>query len=129
MSYATLNNRYNLPPPPPKSVFSTVGNEAGRAWFPDFDAEQDPVGSLKHFIRILFYPSLRNSTFIQLKALSVLTAIIGIWIFLIIVRRLWEKSFWLFRLVRRSNGTLLVPNAITAFVAIESAFAILLIAL
>ena len=52
-----------------------------------------------------------------------------IWIFLIIVRRLWDKSFWLFRLVRRSNGTLLVPNAITAFVAIESAFAIVLIAL
>ncbi|TKY90739.1 hypothetical protein EX895_000737 [Sporisorium graminicola] len=129
MSYATLNTRYNLPSPPTKSVFSTVDNEAGRAWFPDFDAQQDPIGSLKHFIRILFYPNLRESTFTQLKVLSVLTAIIGIWIFLIILRRLWEKSFWLFRLVRRSNGTLLVPNAITAFVAIESAFAILLIAL
>ncbi|CDU24129.1 uncharacterized protein SPSC_02758 [Sporisorium scitamineum] len=129
MSYATLNTRYNLPPPPPKSVFSTISNQSGRAWFPDFGAEQDPVGSLKHFIRILFYPSLRQSTFTQLKVLSVLTAIIGLWIFLIILRRLWEKSFWLFRLVRRSNGTLLVPNAITAFVAIESTFAILLIAL
>lgn len=87
------------------------------------------MGSLKQFIRVLFYPVLHNSTFIQLKALSVLTAVIGIWIFLIILRRLYEKSFWLFRLVVRSNGTLIVPNAITAFVAIESTFAILLIAL
>ncbi|GAC93342.1 pheromone-regulated transmembrane protein [Pseudozyma hubeiensis SY62] len=129
MSYATLNNQFNLPPPPSKSVFSTVRDEAGRAWFPDFTKEQDPVGSLKDFIEILFYPHLQQSTFVQLKVLSVLTAIIGVWIFLIILRRVWEKSFWLFRLVKRSNGTLIVPNAITAFVAIESIFAILLIAL
>ncbi|KAJ9476672.1 Pheromone-regulated transmembrane protein [Pseudozyma hubeiensis] len=129
MSYATLNNRFNLPPPPSKSVFSTVREEAGRAWFPDFTKEQDPVGSLKGFIEILFYPHLQNSPFVQLKVLSVLTAIIGVWILLIIIRRVWEKSFWLFRLVKRSNGTLIVPNAITAFVAVESIFAILLIAL
>ncbi|SPO21101.1 uncharacterized protein UTRI_00578 [Ustilago trichophora] len=129
MSYATLNTQFNLPSPPPRSVFSTVRNVDGRAWFPDFTKEADPIGSLKHFVEILFYPSLYKSTFIQLKVLSVLTAIIGISIFLIILRRLYEKSFWLFRLVRRSNGTLIVPNAITAFVAIESTFAILLIAL
>lgn len=129
MSYATLNKQFNLLQPPPKSVFSTAREEAGRAWFPDFTKEQDPVGSLKGFIEILFYPHLQNSTFVQLKVLSVLTAIIGVWILLIIVRRVWEKSFWLFRLVKRSNGTLIVPNAITAFVAIESIFAILLIAL
>lgn len=80
-------------------------------------------------MKILFYPSFHKSTFVQLKVLSVLTAITGISIFLIILRRLYERSFWLFRLVKRSNGTLLVPNAITAFVTIESTFTILLIAL
>ncbi|KAJ1030176.1 hypothetical protein NDA16_001088 [Ustilago loliicola] len=129
MSYATLNTRFGLPLPPPKTIFSTIRNVDGRAWFPDFTQEQDPVGSLEQFVRVLFYPVLHKSTFIQLKALSVLTAVIGIWIFLIILRRFYEKSFWLFRLVIRSNGTLIVPNAITTFVAVESTFAILLIAL
>lgn len=129
MSYAALNTQFGLPPPPSRSVFSTIRNIDGRAWFPDFTKEQDPMGSLNHFIEILFYPRILKSTFVQLKVLSVLTAIIGISIFLIILRRLYEKSFWLFRLVRRSNGTLIVPNAITAFVAIESTFAILLIVL
>lgn len=129
MSYSILNNQFNLPPPPPTSLFSTVRDEAGRAWFPDFTRDQDPVASLKQFVERLFYPHLRNSTFVQLKVLSVLTAIVGIWIFLTILRRVWERSFWLFRLVRRSNGTLVVPNAVTSFVAIESMFAILLIAL
>lgn len=129
MSYATLNTRFDLPSPPPKNVFSTVRNEAGRAWFPDFTQAQDPVSSLRDFVKNLFYPTFRASTFIQLKVVSVITAIIGVAIFLIILRRLYERSFWLFRLVRRSNGTLLVPNAITSFVAVESTFAILLIAL
>ncbi|SOV08181.1 uncharacterized protein UDID_00784 [Ustilago sp. UG-2017a] len=129
MSYATLNIQFGLPPPPPKSVFSTINNVEGRAWFPDFTQDEDPVGSLKQFLRVLFYPVLCNSTFIQLKVLSVLAAVIGIWIFLIVVRRFYQKTFWLFRLVVRSNGSLIVPNAITTFVAIESIFVILLIAL
>ncbi|EST06445.1 hypothetical protein PSEUBRA_004345 [Kalmanozyma brasiliensis GHG001] len=129
MSYATLTTRFDLPSPPPKSVFSTVHNEAGRAWFPDFTQAQDPVSSLRDFVKNLFYPTFRSSTFVQLKVVSVITAIIGISIFLIILRRLYERSFWLFRLVKRSNGTLIVPNAVTSFVAVESTFAILLIAL
>lgn len=129
MSYAALNRQFALPSPPPRSVFSTVRSLSGRAWFPDFTKEQDPVASLETFIRSLFYPVLRQSTFVQLKVLIALIAIIGISIFLIILRRLYERSFWLFRLVHRSNGTLIVPNAITAFVAIESLFVILLITL
>ncbi|SNX81841.1 uncharacterized protein MEPE_00546 [Melanopsichium pennsylvanicum] len=129
MSYAALNTQFSLQSPPPRNVFSTIRNIDGRAWFPDFTMEANPTGSLQNFIKILFYPTLHKSTFVQLKLLSVLTAIIGVSILLIILRRLYEKSFWLFRLVRRSNGTLIVPNAITAFVAVESTFAILLIAL
>lgn len=129
MSYAALNTQFDLPAPPPRSVFSTIRHVSGRAWFPDFTKESDPAAALQDFLRILFYPVLRNSTFVQLKVLSVLVAIIGVSIFLIILRRLYERSFWLFRLVSRSNGTLIVPNAITAFVAVESAFVILLIAL
>ena len=129
MSYATLNTQFDLPSPPARTIFSTARADSGRAWFPDFTAAtQDPVASLHNFISALFYPSLPTRTFTQLKVLSVLTALTGICIFLIILRRLYERSFWLFRLVKRSNGTLIVPNAITAFVAIESTFAILMIA-
>lgn len=129
MSYATLNTQFNLPPPPPRNIFSSVHDDAGRAWFPDFTKEQDPVDALKLFIKDLFYAHLRKSTFVQLKLLSCLVAVVGISISLIILRRLWEKSFWLFRLARRSNGTLIVPNCITSFVAIESMFAVSLISL
>lgn len=128
MSHAALNTQFDLPSPPARTIFSTAQQESGRAWFPDFTVTQDPVASLHDFISILFYPSLPTRTFTQLKVLSVLTALVGICIFLIILRRLYERSFWLFRLVRRSNGTLIVPNAVTSFVAVESTFAILMIA-
>ncbi|PWZ02509.1 hypothetical protein BCV70DRAFT_1404 [Testicularia cyperi] len=128
MSYADLHRRFGLPDPPARSLFSRNHGVEYRAWLPDFTRDSHPVSSLTLFLNEIFYPTLSKSTFTQLKVLSVLVGIVGVAIFLIIVRRLYERSFWLFRLSVRSNGTLIIPNAIAVFVMIEATFAIILIA-
>ncbi|SPO40186.1 uncharacterized protein PSFLO_05668 [Pseudozyma flocculosa] len=116
MAYRALHERFDLPPPPAKSIYATIRpHDWQRAWLPDFTTAEDPVGALQHFLYRLFHIDLANAVWIQAKVLSILCIILLVAMILILARRYHERSLWFFRFQRRSNGTLVIPNTVISF--------------
>ncbi|KAN0063592.1 hypothetical protein ACQY0O_004040 [Thecaphora frezii] len=129
MAYKALHERFNLPPPPPRSRWAfNRPHEWQRAWIPDMSASPEPVQEMHRFLIKIFLPDFDEGTYIQLKLLATVVGTEFLIIGLILLRRMYQKSFWLFRLHRRSNGILIVPNAITVFCIVQGCFGVLLIA-
>ncbi|EPQ26211.1 uncharacterized protein PFL1_06146 [Pseudozyma flocculosa PF-1] len=125
MAYRELHQRFNLPDPPARSVWAFGRPHIWqRAWFPDFDAAAaaattttattvvTPVDQLSRFIHRLLQPDIGHSACTQLKVLSGVATLLVLMSVMILVRRFHQRSLWLFRVQQRSNGTLIVPNAV-----------------
>lgn len=84
---------------------SPIGSEAVGARLPDF---QD-AGEMKEFVSRLFLLHFQiPHIFLQVKfgaSLFVLILFNGL---LIIIRRMYDKSFWVARLIKRPSGTIIV---------------------
>lgn len=134
-----FNDQYNLSPPPPRNVYSST--DPSRVTFPDFNSDSyvlpngfkpsSPASGLRLFMRHIFHIGeyWSHSTFIQFKLIAGLAACLFILFCWVLLRRLKKKTFWMVRLVKRSNGTLIAPNATVGFTVFEGVYAIALIAL
>ncbi|PWN50809.1 hypothetical protein IE53DRAFT_379447 [Violaceomyces palustris] len=112
----SLYQRFNLLPPPTRTILSVPkSQDEKRCKFPDFDATPDPVASLEAFLKQFFVPELPRWARIQLILASTGLILIGICGSAILARKLRQKSFWLFRLVREHNGVLVVPNSVASY--------------
>ncbi|EPQ26230.1 uncharacterized protein PFL1_06165 [Pseudozyma flocculosa PF-1] len=129
MAYKALHQRFDLLAPPRRSVWALGRpHERQRAWLRDFEAHSaTPVEDLGLFLHNLFLPDLGRATYVQIKVLTATLACLGVFILLITGRRLYKRSLWVFRLVQRSNGSLVVPNPVSALTTIFLGFGILLI--
>ncbi|PWN31790.1 uncharacterized protein FA14DRAFT_93027 [Meira miltonrushii] len=97
-----------------------------RPQLPDFQN----VGEMKEFVSRLFLFHLQiPHIFLQVKFGASLFVVILFNGLLIIIRRMYDKSFWVARLVKRPSGTIIVPNAILSFAMVESIFITVLVAL
>lgn len=93
-----------LPPPPARSIL-TFGSEDTRARLPNFEN----VEEMKSFImRLFFFHFQVPHSFPQIKFGASLFVIILFNGILIIIRRMYDKSFWVARLVKRPSGTIVV---------------------
>jgi hypothetical protein len=118
------SHNFDLLPRPDRSIFS-LGNESTRATIPDFES----VEQLRDFTRRIVVLKLEVPTiFIQVKIGCAFMVLLVLLFILIFARRIHQRSFWIIRLVRRPEGTVLIPNAILAFSLLEANFSILFVA-
>ncbi|CAD6971702.1 unnamed protein product, partial [Tilletia controversa] len=95
---------FNLLPPPPPTYLST--SSPRRAQLPRF-ANVDEV---REFARGQVLA--RRSLSVKVSLFFVITyiSLLGILAISVIIRRILNRKFWLFRIVRRRDGLLLVPH-------------------
>lgn len=97
---------FNYLPPPDRSTTS-FGPEDIRARFPNFQN----VDEMKEFIMRLFVLQFQiNHSFVQIKFGASLFVVIVFNGILITIRRMYDKSFWVARLVKRPSGTIVVVS-------------------
>lgn len=97
---------FNLLPRPARSSLSW-GNEKTRAVLPDFKT----VVELKDFLGRLFVYDFGNAFFLQIKIGIAMFGAMLIVSFLIIGRRMYERNFWIFRIIRISSGPIIVVSS------------------
>lgn len=118
MSLYSVQNIQFLPKP--HRSWLSLGSEADRLQFPDFD----DVAALQSFVSRLFVydfdyvPSLA----VQLKFGAIFVAFLLLIVISIIARRMYEQSFWVVQIVKRPTGRLIVPNSMLCFAIIEGFF-------
>lgn len=90
---------------PPKGWIEIFGSEETRARLPNFEN----VEEMKEFIKRLFFLQVQvQHFFLQIKFGASLFVVILFNGILIIIRRMYDKSFWVARLVKRPSGTIIV---------------------
>lgn len=93
-------------PRPARSIFS-LGDEQTRSQLPDFNS----VDELAQFVHRLFvYKVDIVSFFVQVKVGSCMIAFLMLVIVLIVVRRMYDRSFWLVRIMKRPSGPVIVVS-------------------
>ncbi|CAO1623555.1 unnamed protein product [Sympodiomycopsis kandeliae] len=123
--YAKYGPLLQVPAP---NAFST-GDGSRRAIIPDFTSAAQPAEAFRDWAEKICYPDFPSSTWWQFRASAICISGIILICSLIIGRRLYERSFWIFRLVRRGKGLLVVPNAMMAFTVFTGLFGIVLVAM
>lgn len=136
---------------PPRTAYSTF--DPRRDIIPDFTRDANPAESLRRWGHHVVYPDFPPSTWWQFRSSAIcLCGLIAV-CSMIIGRRLYERSFWIFRvsgrctairmcqriyssrflpvpqLVRRSKGVIIVCNAMISFTVFAGLFSIILIAM
>lgn len=104
MSLYTHN--FNLLPRPPRSSLS-LGSESARARLPDVQN----VAQLSEFVhRLVFWDVAYSvpSIYTQLKVGASITCVLIFLVMAICVRRMYERSFWIIRLMKRPSGVVIV---------------------
>jgi len=98
--------RFDLPPPPPPTIFSR-DSSPGRARLPNFT----DVDEVSDFIAnaILWRHSQAVDHFLLFCTTYV--ALLEVVLSVFILHLIYQKRWWLFRLVNRDHGSWLVPNA------------------
>lgn len=100
------SHAFELLPRPDRSIFSS-GDEATRARLPDFDT----VAQLSQFThRLIVWQMDVPSTFTQAKVGASFICILIVVVCLIMARRLYERSFWILRVIKRPAGSILVVS-------------------
>ncbi|CAO1628543.1 unnamed protein product [Parajaminaea phylloscopi] len=125
-----------LLPPPGRGPFSPSRSDGRRGILPDYTNLNDPAEGLRRFIDGLAYPRLPVSSYAQFKAGAISVACLIALCGLILGRRLYERSFWLFRIAKRSTSvatrrteSVIIPNALLAFTLMAGCFGAVLVAL
>ncbi|CAD6904914.1 unnamed protein product, partial [Tilletia controversa] len=110
---------FNLLPPPPPTYLST--SSPRRAQLPRF-ANVDEV---REFARGQVLA--RRSLSVKVSLFFVITyiSLLGILAISVIIRRILNRKFWLFRIVRRRDGLLLVPHLHNTWSVLAGCFACL----
>lgn len=90
---------------PPRSPLSW-GSENTRAVLPDFQS----VEELRMFVTRLFVYDFGYAAFVQIKVGIALFGAMLIVCFLVIGRRMYERNFWIFRIIRVSSGPIIVVS-------------------
>lgn len=102
------SKNFTLLPRPARTPFS-FGSDATRARLPDFDT----VDQLKEFTHRLIVFKLDEATpsiYVQIKVGAALICVLLAVVMAVFARRMYDKSFWLVRLVRRPSGIVLVVS-------------------
>ncbi|PWN42881.1 hypothetical protein IE81DRAFT_329900 [Ceraceosorus guamensis] len=119
--------RYALLPPPPPIYLSSLTPAGQRGRLPDFDSTPFPAVAARAWARRMFFFNLERAwphLYFTTACIALLVLIVGaIW-----ARRIWERSWWLLRVVKKPNGTLIVPNSLITYTTCTGAFGVLLIA-
>jgi hypothetical protein len=112
---------FDLLPKPLRSSFS-FGSESTRATIPDFEN----VAQLSQFTHHLtnYYIDMRG-IFTQCRIITALLTIVIAIDVLVIARRIWQRTFWIFRIIKRPEGSFLVPNSILVFSVVEGIFGVI----
>jgi hypothetical protein len=126
---------YDLPPPHPPTGFSR-SSDPDRAALPALLAlyPSDPAAQANAFKiwlhRTIFWDcNGAAGYFIQLKLNAGIICMLVALVFLIVLRRIHERSFWMIRFARKREGTIVIPNAVNCFTAMEGIYGIIAIAL
>lgn len=98
---------FHLLPKPPRSSLSW-GNENTRAVLPNFET----VEELRIFVKRFFVYNFANSAFLQIKIGIAIFGTMLLVSFLIIGRRMYERNFWIFRIIRVSSGPIIVVSTL-----------------
>lgn len=134
-----LYELYQLPPPPPRIIFSS--SSPSRARLPNFNSAtyqlpdgltaSSPAEASRVFVRHLFYVGEKwpRSTFIQFKLVAGIMILLFFLFNWVLIRRIRSRTFWVFRKIKKPNGTLVAPNATIGFSFFEGVFCLALIAL
>jgi hypothetical protein len=81
------------------------------------------LNELQDFIFRLFAFDLPKNFFIQMAVAGTVICILVILGGATIASRILQRSFWVFKVTRRSEGLYLVPNALNTFLVFEAVFA------
>lgn len=126
---------YNLPPPHPPTGF-TRNYGPGRASLPPLLElyPSDPAAqadAFKAWLRRTIFWDFHGSAgfFLQLKLNAGIICMLVALVLLIVLRRMHERSFWMIRFARKREGTIVIPNAVNCFTAMEGVYGIIAIAL
>jgi hypothetical protein len=115
---------FALLPRPARSALS-IGNEASRAQLPDFAN----VEQLTTFVTRLFqYDFAVPGFFLQLKVGASVICFLIFVVLATISRRMYDKSFWVVRIMKRPSGSVIVPNAMLCFSIIEGIYGTVFVA-
>ena len=118
-----LHRLYDLPNPPSATIFSFRKGAQHRSWLPDFSASPDPVHELHQFVDNVIWPVISSATYIQLKIGLGLIACLMALVIAIMIRKIRQRSFWIFHRLVRPTGTFILPNSLVVFSLFELIFA------
>jgi hypothetical protein len=111
-------------PRPERSILS-LGSESTRAVLPNFDN----VTQLNDFTtRLIVWKMDVPGLFTQVKTGASYVCLLIVIASLILARRVYKKTFWLIRIIRRPEGIILVPNPVIMFSLLEGIFGVVFVA-
>ncbi|UZJ53066.1 hypothetical protein CBS101457_002386 [Exobasidium rhododendri] len=118
------SNHFDLLPRPARSIFS-IGSESTRATIPDFET----VSQLARFTdHVTGWYCEMSSLFTHCRVITGLLAVLIAIDIAVIVRRTYQRTFWIIRIIKRPEGDILVPNSILVFAVVEGIFGIIFLA-
>lgn len=117
---AVLGRMTNHDPFPSSLLQEVQGDPAG--------ASPQALLDLNKFTHAHFAFFMPGNFFIQNAAAGSWLALIIVVGFIVLAKRFYEKTFWLFKFQRRSEGVYIVPNALNTFLLLEGCFVIVWIA-
>ncbi|KAE8240706.1 hypothetical protein A4X13_0g7636 [Tilletia indica] len=117
-----LYARFDLPPPPPPTVFSQ-DHTFERARMPNFTS----VEEVSQFVdnSIVWRHSKGADAFIIFSIIYIISIVTTLSLF--IGHRLYNRAWWVFRLVPRGHSTAVIPNVHNAWTLFIGLFALLLL--
>ncbi|KAE8235859.1 hypothetical protein A4X06_0g9735, partial [Tilletia controversa] len=116
-----IYTRFNLPPPPPPSIFSR-DHGPGRARFPEFSS----VDEVRLFIfRIVVWPDTKDA-YVTLPIQVAYLLLLGGYGSYVILRKIADQSWWLFRVCPRRNGNVIIPHTHNTWTLIIGFYGMLL---
>ncbi|CAD6971256.1 unnamed protein product [Tilletia controversa] len=119
---------FSLPAPPPPTWLSFHDGPT-RARLPNFLASDDPITAARTYLHGQIMFNCIPSLWTHVKIVTAVAGLVVSCAIAVIVRRLLQRSLWIFRLTQTERGPLIVPNAIMIFAAIEGLFVIIFLAL
>ncbi|CAD6884746.1 unnamed protein product [Tilletia caries] len=116
-----IYTRFDLPPPPPPSIFSR-DHGPGRARFPEFSS----VDEVRLFIfRIVVWPDTKDA-YVTLPIQVAYLLLLGGYGSYVILRKIADQSWWLFRVCPRRNGNVIIPHTHNTWTLIIGFYGMLL---
>ncbi|PWN53073.1 hypothetical protein IE53DRAFT_408957 [Violaceomyces palustris] len=113
MSLSALAKRFSEDVPIQELKYPTFGQHG-----------QPAITEFRAFMKRIYFYDLPKGFYIQIVFACVVMGLIIVCGALLVGRRIYERSFWLFRVQQRPKGLVVIPNAITIFVVVEGCFAL-----